>query len=201
MTMAATGFTPPEGLARSLARIFDADGSMPAEVWERFAELGVVEEVARDQVIKQAHATERALSFILRGSGAVLIWNRQNRACIDLCYENDAVSDYLSLLTQRPTPLEIRLLEDSVLFRVSADTFHDLRSEDIGRTICLRAAEELFMYKQRQQIELLTMTAKERYHALLERHPHIIQRTPQQFIASFLGITPQSLSRIRAEVR
>lgn len=91
--MAATGFTPPEGLARSLAHIFDADGSMPAEVWERFAELGVVEEVARDQVIKQAHATERALSFILRGSGAVLIWNRQNRACIDAHAETYTLGD------------------------------------------------------------------------------------------------------------
>ncbi len=48
-----------------------------------------------------------------------------------------------------------------------------------------------------QQIEILTKTAKQRYSEMLEKQPHILQRTPNKHIASYLGITPESLSRIR----
>lgn len=47
--------------------------------------------------------------------------------------------------------------------------------------------------------ELMTKTAGERYDDLLARHPDILNRTPRKYIASFLGITPQSLSRIKKQ--
>ena len=61
------------------------------------------------------------------------------------------------------------------------------------------AAEGLFVHKQNQQIKMLTQTAKKRYLELQVTQPNILQRVPQKYIASYLGITPQSLSRIRAE--
>ena len=70
---------------------------------------------------------------------------------------------------------------------------------DFGDKICRFAAEGLFIHKQKQQIDILTKSAKERYLELLNRQPQIIQRTPQKYIASYLGVTPQSLSRIRKE--
>jgi CRP-like cAMP-binding protein len=60
------------------------------------------------------------------------------------------------------------------------------------------SAETSFVEKQQQQIELLTKTAEERYKILLKRFPEIHQRIAQKHIASYLGITPQSLSRIRS---
>src|SRR5690554_480251 len=63
----------------------------------------------------------------------------------------------------------------------------------------LFASEALFVHKQKQQIDILTKTATERYIELQARQPKIIQRTPQKHIASYLGVTPQSLSRIRKE--
>ena len=70
---------------------------------------------------------------------------------------------------------------------------------EFGSKICRFAAEALFIDKQSKQIDFLTKSAKERYLELQSRCPEIILRTPQKYIASFLGITPQSLSRIRKE--
>ena len=60
-----------------------------------------------------------------------------------------------------------------------------------------KSAESSFVEKQQQQIELLTKTAEERYRILQTKFPNIHQRIAQKHIASYLGITPQSLSRIR----
>jgi len=54
-----------------------------------------------------------------------------------------------------------------------------------------------FVEKQQQQIDLLTKTAEQRYQELMNKNPEIIQRIAQKHIASYLGITTQSLSRIR----
>jgi predicted transcriptional regulator len=59
------------------------------------------------------------------------------------------------------------------------------------------AAEMSFVGKQQQQIQLLTLSAKERYQILLQVFPNIQNRIAQNHIASYLGITPQSLSRIK----
>jgi len=59
------------------------------------------------------------------------------------------------------------------------------------------ASESLFVHKQEQQIEILNNTAEERYQLMIAQNPEIIQRTSAKHIASYLGITPESLSRIR----
>ena len=55
--------------------------------------------------------------------------------------------------------------------------------------------------KQHQQIALMTQTAEERYQHILEKQPDLLRRIPQKHIASLLGITSQSLSRIRRKFR
>lgn len=63
------------------------------------------------------------------------------------------------------------------------------------------SAETSFIEKQKQQIELLTKTADERYKILQEHFPNIEQRIAQKHIASYLGITQQSLSRLRNQTK
>ncbi|MCD8540629.1 MAG: hypothetical protein LRY55_13345 [Leadbetterella sp.] len=106
--------------------------------------------------------------------------------------------DYMSFLTQQPTALEVVTFEPTELFRISKANFDRLSyNTDWGDKICRFAAEALFIHKQQQQTDILTKTAEERYSELQAKQPRVIQRTPQKHIASYLGITPQSLSRIR----
>jgi CRP-like cAMP-binding protein len=120
--------------------------------------------------------------------------------CIDLCYEKDFFGDYMSFLNQQQTPLEVITFEPSEIFRIPRSNFEKLSfNTDFGNKICRFAAEGLFIHKQEQQINLLTKTAVERYSELVAKQPDVVLRTPQKYIASYLGITPQSLSRIRNE--
>ena len=186
--------------AEIIKKAFDPYFNVPIEAWKSFTDLGEIIATTKDQIIKNTNTTEKYLSFILKGSGGILLWNNNNFVCIDLCYEGDFFGDYMSFLTQRQTPLEVITFEPSEIFRISRENFEKLSyNTDFGDKICRFAAEGLFIHKQEQQINLLTKNSSQRYSELVAKQPDIIQRTPQKYIASYLGITPQSMSRIRNE--
>ncbi len=187
----------PEKLKTSFDPYFEA----PIEAWESFASLGETIVIEKEQTLKEQGTIATYLYFILSGSGGILLWNKRNFICIDLCYELDFFGDYMSFLTGQATPLEVITFEKTELFRISKPRFDQLSANsDLGIKICRFAAEGLFIHKQQQQIAILSMTAKERYIELLNKQANLIQRTPQKHIASYLGITAQSLSRIRKEI-
>jgi CRP/FNR family transcriptional regulator, anaerobic regulatory protein len=99
------------------------------------------------------------------------------------------------------TLLETIALEDCEMLRISKQNFLKLKETPMGMMIFLNTAEASFVEKQQQQIDLLLKTAEQRYLDLLEKQPLLIQRTPQKHIASYLGITTQSLSRIRKKIQ
>jgi CRP-like cAMP-binding protein len=170
------------------------------EVWQAFVAHGEVIHAAKNQSLKQAGTTEKYLNFLLKGSGGILLWNNNNFVCVDLCYDGEFFGDYMSFLNQEPTMLEVLTFEETELFRISKSRFDALTETGYGEKICRFASEALFVHKQSQQIDIITKTAAERYHELLIKQPNIIRRTPQKHIASYLGITPQSLSRIRKSI-
>lgn len=189
-----------ENLAELFKGMFDPYFNAPLPIWVKFAEHGEVIETKKGQVIKKYNESEKYLYFILKGSGGVMLYQNSNYLCIDLCYEGDFFGDYLSFLTHQKTDLEVICFEPTMLFRISRANFQALASTEYGRIICQTAAESLFIHKQTQQIELLSKTAEQRYLEMLEKQPTIIQRTPNKYIASYLGITPESFSRIRKKI-
>ena len=73
---------------------------------------------------------------------------------------------------------------------------HTQSGEKIGRLI----AEYLFTRKTHREVALLTQNPAERYRLLLKGEPELLQQVPLKYLASYLGITPETLSRIRASI-
>jgi CRP-like cAMP-binding protein len=119
-----------------------------------------------------------------------------------LAAENSFVVSIVSFLTQQPDRRSVELLEPSVLWalpykgleRLYAE-FHEM--EKLGR---LLVSHGLVLVQQRFD-DLHFATAHERYQKLLQQNPTFIQRVPLSIIASYLGITQETLSRIRAQKR
>lgn len=120
---------------------------------------------------------------------------------IGFAFEGEWLGDYESFLLQKPSGCQIEALEDCEVYTLSYPDMqalyeHSQRFERFGRIV----AERLFLATAKSKSSLLIQTAKERYIALLTSQPQIFERLPQHLIASYLGIQPQSLSRIRAGV-
>ncbi|MFP4556224.1 MAG: Crp/Fnr family transcriptional regulator [Bacteroidales bacterium] len=186
-------------IAKQLKQCFDPFLNLDIEIWENFEKYGKVKHLPKETILKEVHSIEKYLNILLSGSGGNLIWKKNNYVCIDISFEMDFLFDFMSFIIQRPTPIEVRLFEDSTIFSISYQNFQKILSErENGEKITRLVTQGAFIDKQQQQIDLLTKTAKERYLELI-RQKKVTTRTPLKYLASYLGITPQSLSRIRAE--
>lgn len=180
-------------MQKSFAKVFDA----PTSVWETFASLCELVTFKKNEIIKEAGKVENNGYFILKGSGGVFVWKDNNYVCLDFMLEEEFFGDTMSLYTGEPSPVETLALEDSEMVRISKESIEKLKATPWGQILFLQAAEDDYVNKQKQQIDLLLKTAEERYQELVIQHPQAMLRLPQKYIASYLGITPQSFSRLR----
>lgn len=142
-------------------------------------------------------------SMVIVYKGGLRYFSRSEKGdyTLGFAFEGEWIGDYESFLLQAPSDGFIEALEDSELFTLSyADMQalyqHSQRFEKFGRLI----AESLFIKTARSKRNLMVQSAEDRYLDLLTSQPHILERLPQHLIASYLGIQPQSLSRIRARI-
>jgi len=180
-----------------LKKSFDKYFEAPIEVWKSFTDLCEEVKFKKNEIIKAKGQTEKSAYFILDGSCGVFLWKENNYVCLDIVLENNFFADQMSLITGQPSPLETIALETTTTLRISASNIAKLKKSPFGNLLFLLGAENSFVEKQQQQIDLLTKTAEQRYEELMNKNPQIIQRISQKHIASYLGITTQSLSRIR----
>lgn len=173
----------------------------PIEAWLQYVECCDIVVFGKDEIIKEQDKKERHCYFILNGCVGVFLWNGNNFVCLDFYFDFEFCADYMSFLINEATPLQLAALETTTMLRMGETDYRNLTKKTVGSTIRLMSAETSFVEKQRQQIELLTKTAEERYETLLKRFPNIHNRIAQKHIASYLGITPQSLSRIRGTAK
>ena len=190
-----------DNLAKQLKASFDKFFEAPIEAWQGFASLCEVVHFKKNEIIKPYGKTEDYGYFILSGSGGVFLWKENNYVCLDLVFEDTFFGDYMSLITRDASPLVTIALENATMLRISKENIDRLKNTDIGKIIFLISAESSFVDKQTQQIDLLMKTAEQRYREMVEKQPDIVLRTPQKHIASYLGITTQSLSRIRKKLK
>lgn len=116
-------------------------------------------------------------------------------------FENNFVTAFYSFSSGNPSFENIQAIEDSTLWALSHEELHKLYDEfpDIDRLGRI-SHEKYYMMLQERFIGTHFKEAKERYAKLLERSPHILQRVPLGYIASYLGISQETLSRIRGKV-
>jgi CRP-like cAMP-binding protein len=116
-------------------------------------------------------------------------------------FENDFVTSFHSFITQTPAVENIQLLESCVLWAIAKDTLTTLLNEHHEIERLLRIAYEKYYIRLEERfVNAHFTTAAERYKNLLLQSPHILERVPLGFIASYLGISQETLSRIRSKI-
>jgi CRP-like cAMP-binding protein len=105
------------------------------------------------------------------------------------------------VISKTPSDYYVSCIEDSILIVSNADMEVDInRKFPKFETLCRILSEELLAKQQIDFDAFKTSSPEQRYLNLLEKRPDLIQRVPQHQLASYLGITPQSLSRLRGRI-
>jgi CRP-like cAMP-binding protein len=178
--------------------IFDPFYKADINLWTAFAKYLHVRTFKKNELIKDYHKQEKYINILIRGSVAHFVLADEKDVCINLYYEEQLFSDYLSFLTQSPTVIKTQALEESHVWSISYNDLHALYTRSsTGLLIGKAISDAMFIRKQSEQINLLTRSPTERYLKLVQDRPEVFQRTPLKIICSYLGIAAESLSRIR----
>ncbi|WP_087019074.1 Crp/Fnr family transcriptional regulator [Thaumasiovibrio subtropicus] len=114
--------------------------------------------------------------------------------------KNLFLTDFVSVLQQSPSQLYFEALTDLVVIAIPYEKVLSLYESQVewGR-FGRKVAEEAYCITQQRALSLLTLTAAERYAQMLKGMPKSLQQIPEHYVAAYLGITPQSLSRIKKQ--
>ncbi|WP_426473869.1 Crp/Fnr family transcriptional regulator [Chryseobacterium balustinum] len=141
-------------------------------------------------------------AFVKHGSLRSFHINEEgNDISYNFHFSGQSFTEYESLLQNKESALNIQALEDSELFLLHKEDLKNLYSIDPYWQAYGRQMKEFLYMDSKKRIEdLLYHSPEKRYKNLLEKSPHIFRIVPQKYIASYLGITPQSLIRIRKRI-
>ena len=180
---------------------FEQGVQITDEDWELFSSTLVRREFPKKTILLKAGAQENHLSFIESGIIRFYLTAETNDFTFGFAFAGNFVSAYDFFLTREPSTYQLETITDTVVWSI---TYKDLQAiyndTAIGNKIGRLASEDLFLKKSKRELSLLRDSAEERYLKLFTEQPHLLQHIPLQYIASYIGITPQALSRIRKRI-
>lgn len=180
---------------------FEQRVSISDKDWLLFSSKLIQREFLKKEFILTAGEKEKYLSFIEQGIIQFSMPSTEEDLTFGFGLEGNFVSAYDSFLTQKPSGYHLKAVTNTILWSISYEDLQYIYAETaIGNTIGRMASEDLFLKKSRRELSLLTETAEQRYLNLFTQQPYLLQRVPLKYIASYIGITPQALSRIRKRI-
>ena len=140
----------------------------------------------------------KEVAFIVTGLTRYFINKDGEELIYDFGKEGNFMCNYESFLDHSPSGKNIQFIEDTTWLSISFDNLQLLykkvaEGERFGRLVC----EQIFVDALRKITSLYTDTPEQRYRQFIELYPDLQQRIPQYYVSSFVGVKPQSLSRIR----
>ena len=174
-------------------------------IWSLFTEKLIQETYPKNSLILVKGDVENYVSVIESGVVRYSIpgeeGNDYNETTFGFAFNGHFFSAYDSFIFRKPCAYQIEAITETKIWRVShADLNTLFENTREGNSIGRQMAEQFFCGKQKRELSLLTQSAEQRYYSLFKHQPQLIKEIPLKYIASYIGITPQALSRIRARL-
>ena len=155
--------------------------------------------IKKRQFIVHPNFTCTHQTYVVKGTFRSYFVNNEGvDHTVQFAIEDWFISDFNSYINQTPASLFVEAIEDSIVQQI---TYNDVE------TICKNnqkferyfrlVAQKAFAFSQRRVLSNIGKTAEERYLEFLSLYPSIVQRVPQYTLASYLGMSPEFLSKIR----
>lgn len=182
--------------------ILDKINELPDSSQSNITDLVDEVEYPKGYRLLNANKVERDIYFIKKGIVRAYTNSSDEEITFWFGKEGDTIVSMKSYVDNQPGYENIELLENCILYKLNTTALNDLFVNDIhianwGR----KFAEQELLKTEERLIARQFKTASERYADLMKNNPELLQRVQLSHIASFLGITQVSLSRIRAKLR
>lgn len=167
--------------------------------WGNYEACLQLRRFSADKAISPFHKTENYLNFVCKGIvRAYRLDDTGNEISLYFNFNNEFSSSYDSFLMQQPSLVCLQAITEVVCLSISYSNLQvlyaaSIKGERFGRIM----AENAYKRRVQREYNLLALSAEEKYGELKLKQPELIESIPQKYLASYIGITPQSLSRLK----
>jgi CRP-like cAMP-binding protein len=168
--------------------------------WQQIARCLELRPVKAGALLVEAGRVCRHVYFLESGLLRYYIWKDGTDITKFFTEAPYLFTSQRSFAEQRPATESVEAVEDSVVWQLSYTDAFGLLELPAWATFVRRLTQQVQQYTEVILEELQTETAESRYQKLLRERPQLVQRVPLRHLASYLGIAPQSLSRIRRKL-
>lgn len=183
----------------ALRKYFDKYIILNDEEWNDFEACLTKESIQKKDLILKENEKCDFLAFIHEGIFRFYSFNDGSERITAFFFSGDFVTNYRSFLTGKPSEHNIEALTEGVIYRIKLAQLQKLYDkhqtlERLGRLV----AENLYLTVANRLDSFMFQSPADRYNELVKRNSKLLSEIPQYMIAAYLGISPETLSRIRA---
>jgi len=170
--------------------------------WDKYLEFQQRVEVPAKTVLLAEGKVSGQYLFIQKGCVRLAFNNNGTDKTVQFFFENEGLSSFESFVKHTPSLFTIETIEPSIIYLLPKQQFNNLITELSAEPgflkLMLEIATERQIHYMHEFVSFIRDTPEQRYQNLLNQRPHIIQRVPQHYIASYLGVSRVHLSRIKS---
>jgi len=174
--------------------------SIPDDEWKNFVSGLKVKQVKKGDILTDLGQIEHYIYFLNQGATRNFFIQDGKEFTVDFHFENSFVTAYYSFITREPSQVSIEMLADGEVVMIPYEWLHRYYKQSIyGERIGRLMAESQYVNRLNREMSLLSLTAEERYAELMQKNPVLVNTISIKHLSSYLGIQPESLSRIRRQ--
>lgn len=188
-------------MAPGLYTLFNSVYPLPESFWKELNDSVEERDLAKKSILLKIGSVCNEIHFLVSGLARAYYIKDDEEVTSWFMKENDVIISVQSFFRQTPSAECIELLEASRVISLHYDLLQKLYKKYpefnfVGRVL----TEHYYVLSEERAQSLRMQTAKERYEILMATHPGILLRAPLKYVASYLGMKPETLSRMRAQL-
>jgi CRP-like cAMP-binding protein len=186
----------------SLQSYLNSLAPLDEQEWQSLEDILYVKHYDKKELFQTAGKKCKTVGFILEGCFRWVKNHNGEERTFDFAIEHEFVTDYYSIITQKPSEVDIMAVERSTMACLDASKLLKLFDstfawQKIGRHL----AEYVACYSMERLVASYYESPQKRYQQLMETSPELFLRIPHHILANYLGMTKETLSRLRNPVR
>ncbi len=179
------------GFINSIVPISDGD-------WALFSSRLAFKKYKKNDLLLRTGEVENFMYFLVDGVTRIYQYKNDVEYTLRFNFPITPFNSYASFITQTPSLIDVEALTDVKVFRMSHHDMQSLYEEsEMADRVGRRMIELLYVQREMKELQMHSKTAEDFYFELANNNKDLIQKIPQKHLASYLGIAPESLSRIR----
>jgi len=151
----------------------------------------------RNEFLKVKGSIDTNIYYVESGSLSVFVLDDCEEQIIRIGYQGNIIVSLDSYLTGEPSDFYIQAIKKTTVKVITKQQLENFLSQDINRTLWTKILENLVLQQMEREVDILTNSPKERYIRVLKRSPKLFQEVPNRYIANYLRMSPETLSRLK----